>query len=483
MRFGRIVLALLLTQVAGAQAPAVSPTPGARIHGVVYDSIARVPLAGAWVQLAAVEGRAASARTVLSDSFGRYAFDDVVEGRYALGFHHALLDSLGIEPRLHSLTVVARRAARVDLAVPSGPTLGAIICRAAAGVDATVMLGGATVVGVVRDARSGAPAADATVSGEWMEISFRAEGTERRRPRLVVSTGANGWFALCNAPIGGTMFLQAARGADSTDMIEAVVPKDGFLRRDLFLGAARVVSAVPSSPVADSIVMAPRLMRVGDGRLRGAVVSAAAGRPLAGAMVRLADGPATRADERGEWTLGGLPAGTRTLEVRAVGYYPLRRVVDVIDGASAVRLALNTFQAVLDTVKIVARYTDDRWDSGFERRQRSAMGRTFTGDDLRKRGVIETSDIFRNVPIVRRAGDLLLMRSAFKFVPGGDADHSCIPSVFLNGMNLFQASASEIDMLVPPAKVRAIEIYDESFVPPQFQQAMSGCGSIVIWTK
>jgi hypothetical protein len=483
MRFWLVLLALVSSRVGVAQTPETARASGARLSGVVHDSIARAPLAGAWVQLAALEGGAAAARTALSDSLGRYAFEDVPDGRYALGFYHALLDSLGIEPPVHTVTMRARRAQRVDLAVPSGPTLGAIICRAAAGADSAVVLGGAAVIGVVRDARTGTPAADATVSGEWMEISFRAAGTERRRPRLLVATGANGWYALCNAPLGGTMFVQAARGADSTDLIEAVVPKDGFLRRDLYLGAARVARAAPSSLLRDSLAMAPRLTRVGDGRLHGLVLSAAAMRPLAGAIVRLVDGPMTRADERGEWTLGGLPSGTRTLEVRAVGYYPVRRAVDVIDGAAPVRVALNTFQAVLDTVKIVARYTDDPQGSGFEQRQRSGMGRMVTGDDLRKRGIIETSDIFRIVPMVRRVGDQLLMRSAFKLIEGGDGDHSCAPSVFLNGMNLFQASASEIDRLVPPAKVRAIELYDESFVPPQFQQGLSGCGSILIWTK
>jgi hypothetical protein len=31
--------------------------------------------------------------------------------------------------------------------------------------------------------------------------------------------------------------------------------------------------------------------------------------------------------------------------------------------------------------------------------------------------------------------------------------------------------------------VRAMEIYDEGNVPPQFALGQSGCGAVVIWTK
>lgn len=40
------------------------------------------------------------------------------------------------------------------------------------------------------------------VTGEWLEISFRADGLVRRIPRLVSTTGENGWFAMCNVPSG-----------------------------------------------------------------------------------------------------------------------------------------------------------------------------------------------------------------------------------------------------------------------------------------
>ena len=79
-----------------------------------------------------------------------------------------------------------------------------------------------------------------------------------------------------------------------------------------------------------------RAVRAGIGRVSGIVRAIAGGRPLAGAQVSFVDGPSTRANARGEWTLSDAPSGTRTLEVRALGYYPERRVVDVVDGAPSV---------------------------------------------------------------------------------------------------------------------------------------------------
>lgn len=458
----------LLAPPAGAQQTAAGAS-GTLVSGVVRDSIARAPLAGAWVQLVTADSLAAAAlggaRTAMSDSLGRFSFEHVPEGRYRLGFFHAVLDSLGIEAPLRDITVRRGRAVQTELAVPSGRTLGALICGERIGRDAGVVVTGAAVIGVVRDARGGAPVADAVVSGEWMEISIGGARIDRRRPRVVVTTGANGWFALCNAPVGGTMFLTAGHGADSTDVIEASVPTDGFLRRDLYLGRARL----------------------GGGRVTGVVVKAETGQPLTYAQVHFVDGPATRANERGEWTIGNAPPGTRVLEVRAVGYYPERRAVDVIDAAPPIRSALLTFKAVLDTVRIIAKVGPDRQFSGFDERARSGMGRFYTAADLERRGVIETSDLFKMVPgvyVERTAtGTLLQMRSAFTADVQTDPSYRCRPSVYLDGMQLWEASADEIDVAAPVRRVRAIEVYTESNVPPQFNRAMNGCGAIVIWSK
>lgn len=486
MRLRFLFLLVALSARLAAQTPAAtaraSGPPGATVSGVVRDSIALVPLGGAWVQLVAADSLTPFARTVVSDSLGRFTIDDVPDGRYALGFFHPMLDSLGVQPPLRDVNVQLHRSVQVDLAIPSPAQLRAAICG-----PRSATTGGGMVVGVVRDARERAPSAGVTVTGDWLELTFRPGSIDRRRPRLVVTTGENGWFAMCNVPSGGTMFLFASRGADTTDLIDVQVPATGFLRRDLYLGPARTVVTAGTADTAwradtrlraDTLSRLPRRLRLGDGRLRGTVVTADSGRPLVGALVRIADGPMSRVNERGEWTLVDAPAGTRILEVRAVGYYPARRAVDVVVGAAPVTVALSTFKAVLDTVRVTASRLVDRNYSGFDDRRRSGAGLYLTAEDLVRRGAIETSDVFRNLPGVHAEYDstgsrVITMRSSF----GG----YCSPAFYVNGLPLFTLSAFEIDNMVRVKDVRAIEVYTDATVPPQFQVALSGCGAILIW--
>jgi hypothetical protein len=42
----------------------------------------------------------------------------------------------------------------------------------------------------------------------------------------------------------------------------------------------------------------------------------------------------------------------------------------------------------------------------------------------------------------------------------------------------------DLDMLVSPDQLLGMEVYQANHAPPQFQSSpMTGCGSIVIWTR
>jgi hypothetical protein len=479
MRFWTFLCILPFVRMVDAQAPdTIRGAPRTTVSGIVHDSIGRKPLAGSVVQLVASDTPTPLARTAMADSLGRFTLDDVPAGRYMLGFFHPMLDSLGVEPPVRELTVVGGQPVRADLAIPSPARLRAAICGAR-GADS-----GAVVVGVVRDARDGAPASGVAVTVIWAEISFGPQGLTRHMPRRVITTAANGWFALCNIPSTGTIALSASRGADSTDLIEVDVPAERFLRRDLYLGPARTV-IVGDAQRGDTLAP-PSPRRTGDGRLTGVVVTAVGGTPLAGAQVGIRDGPRVNANERGEWTLVGAPLGTRMLEVRAVGYYPEHRPVDVVPGAAPVRTALLTMKAVLDTVEVTAsRLNENR--RGFVERRRSGPGRYLTPEDIARRQPIVTSDLFRHVPGMRvertELGDTqVLMRGTF-------ADQ-CVPAIYLDGHFMRGLSADDIDGWVKPNEIAGIEIYAGAGVPAQFNPGIGGgglehepCGSIVIWTS
>lgn len=443
------------------------------IRGTVYDSLAGRPLGRAIVQLVPLEDVGSMVGAVTSDSLGHFVFSDVPTGRYSIGFLHPVLDSLGLEPTVRAVSVPEASMVRADLSVPSAARLRRIICGAETDDVAAV------VMGVVRDARSGDVLDDARVSGTWGELTFARTGMQRRTPQLATRSSRNGWFAICGVPHPGVLQLMASRNADSSAHIEVEMPASGFLRRDLYVGRARVVAA--SDSVASAGPDRPRsTMIVGDGVISGTVVAVQGQRVLSDATVSIVDGPQVRTNARGEWTIRNAPPGTRMLEVRAVGYYPERIAVDVHRDAQPVRSALVTFKAMLDTVKVRAKY--DRYSNlkGFMERSRTGVGRFLTSDDVVRRRPIVTSDLFRTVPGLfmdapRGIDQFVTMRSAF----GG----RCAPTVVLDGSVMNRLSVQEIDMFVAPREVLGIEVYSSSYVPAQFQMPMSECGSIVIWTR
>lgn len=467
-------LPLILLLIATLARPSVAQVrdtsqraPGATVSGFVHDSIARQPLGGATVQLV-TDSVTTFLRMAVSDSLGRFALGDVPAGRYRLGFLHPLLDSLGVDAPLVEVHVDGRRPVRADLAIPSPARIRAAICGPKPALDSSSVL-----VGVVRDARGGAPASGVTVTGEWLELTFTPTGLGRRIPRLVATTGENGWFAMCNVPSAGTLALRASRGADSTDLLEVQLSSDGFVRSDLYLGSARAVASGDTTQRAG----APPRREV---RVRGTVIAAAGGRPLPGAQVSITARAQTRTNDRGEWTLVDPPVGTRMLEVRAVGYYPERRPVNVVAGAPPVRVALSTLRAVLDTVRITAARVRGRDISGFVERSRSGIGRYFMEEDISRRKPLVTSDLFRMVPgvVVERTalGDTqITMR--------GRVAESCVPSFYIDGQYMRNLSADDVDDWVRPHEIAGIEVYTGAGLPAQFQQEMTGCGAIVIWTR
>lgn len=470
----RSVIALgLFAPIAGAQSiNTLRPATGATVSGVVFDSIAKAPLAGAIVQLVAADNPALLGRTTTSDAIGEYTLSDVPAGRYALGFLHPMLDSLGVDIPPRNVNVASGQSFRVDVGIPSPARLRAAIC----GPSRQDSIG--VLIGFVRDAQAELPLPGVTVTAEWLEFTLGRAGVVRATPRRVATTGENGWFVLCNVPSGGIVALVAAKGADSTGRIEVQVPVSGFARRELYLGATQTVVLADAIKRADSVRIPPRKVHVGNGRIDGTVVAAVRGNPLANALVSITTGPQTRTNERGEWTIANAPAGTRMLEVRAIGFYPVLRQVDIVAGAPPVLVALSTMQAVLDTVRITAKGVIDVNMIGFlQRRRSSGSGRFLTADDISRHAFVETTEILRLVPglYVERVfgGETVTMRGAFGL---------CLPSVYIDGRYMSGVSASEIGDWIMPRDIAGIEVYTDS-VPPQFQEGLAGCGSIVLWRK
>ena len=463
------VLAIAVGRSVHGQLPEVASRDArGRVAGTVFDSLARRPLTGAVVQLRQGDTLSPHARTTTSDSLGRFAFEGVSSGRYTLGFFHALLDSLGVAAPVREISI-ADDLVRADLAIPGPARFRTAVCGPKLVGDS-----GAVILGTVRGAGDLAPEENVTVAVQWLEITLSPTGWARRVPRAVMTTRADGWFAFCDVPRGGWIVLNAYRGADSTDLLDMWIP-NVIVRRELYLGTPR--------------------------HLSGSVVRAASGEPLVGALVSVARGPQVRSNAAGEWVLPNAPGGSRMLEVRAVGYYPARRIVDVVEGAPSVRVALSTFAAVLDTVRVRAAALMDPRRTGFQERRRSAMGRYVSAVDIAKRQPRSVSQILRGIPGIRLerfttyvdttaidttgtgTNPIGFTSDATRILMRATVKDWCFPSFYIDGHLVNSLSAEDIDSWLRPEELAGVEVYSAETVPAQFGLALSNCGSIVIWRK
>ncbi|WP_411279162.1 carboxypeptidase regulatory-like domain-containing protein [Gemmatimonas sp.] len=447
-----LVLMMAAPSVVAAQVRAVTPAPlplRARIVGTVFDSAATQWLGGATVQLVDA-ANPSKVRTAIATANGRFAIDSVAVGTYLIGFFHQRLDQLGIEAPLFRVNITTPEEIEVPMTIPSAES---IITKRCGPGDPEQPMG--LYLGFVRNAATNAQVPAARVRAQYTEVTVGPRGVERRSPSRFGSSTDDGMFVLCGVPRNAPVTARAYAGGDSTGFIELRVPRNGLLVRDLVIGSTNK----------------------GTGVLRGAVKSAS-GQAIASARVVLwgASGNGTNTSN-GLYSLDGLPTGTQMVEARAIGYQPMRVVVDVpaTDGATA-DITLEAIVATVDTVRVRGDRVSNQM-AEFEKRRRTGFGSFIDENQLNARSPIFMADIFRTVPGIsiatgQSAQGRVLMRGN-----GG----TCAPAVFLNGMNI-QVPDGNLDAIMNSQEVMAVEVYSRtSNVPAQFD-SRNGCGSIVVWT-
>ena len=150
-------LVVIASAVAG-QTPTPAPV---QVHGVVYDSLRGIPLAGALVSVAG------DSRLAKADSRGRFVLDSVLPGERTFAAQHAALDSVGFSGISARVTVTDGRSS-ILIAAPSFPTLWRTVC----GTSRPPKDSG-FVYGTVRDAATQTTTPNATRPGH---VDRRASG-------------------------------------------------------------------------------------------------------------------------------------------------------------------------------------------------------------------------------------------------------------------------------------------------------------------
>ena len=480
------VCCVFTAAAARAQQPVGRP---ASVSGVIRDSISHGPLVGATVQIVSADDPTRIAFIALSDSLGRYAVNDVPRGRYIVGFLHPLLDSLGLDPVPRTFRVggASGDALQVDLALPSPSGVHDALCanaRDTVGADVAADTTG-VLIGFVFDAQTLGPRSHATVIAEWMEMTIGASGLRHRVPRRDTHADAAGWFVLCGIPAATDILVRAASAGDTSGAIELRVPATRLVRRNLYVGAT---VAQPPSGIADSVTSAiesgavqavsTRPTRRGEGTLTG-WVRTETGQAIAGARVLVVGTAlevATNVD--GEFAISGLPSGTQSVETRAIGFFPDTRAVDVTQRKIPVLIGLTTLKRVLDTMHVRASSLAIKDMFGFDHRRRGGTGRFFGTEDVARWHPQTLTDLLRHTPsmaIVSVSPNGYALR-----VRGSDA---CSPSIFLDGHLLHRWQLADLNAVVPPTELEAMEVYTSQQAPAQFSARNDHCASIVVWTR
>jgi len=440
-----------------------------RVDGVVIDSLrTQAPLAGATVVL--VEAN----RFTTTDARGRFRFDRVHDGRWSLALLHPALDSLDLQlPPV--VTEVRGKRTSVTMTTPSIASVYFALCRSARDADAGV------IIGRVRSVEQNTPVERAVVKTQWSEFVLGAAGSASRPVSDSARTNADGMYVLCDVPLQTELDVRATRDGQRTGPARVVVDQriidrvdlalslsDGAAREDTLRGRSRVTGRIvndDATPLADALVIVP-------GR---------------------AD--TVRSGDDGRFVVDGLPAGTRTLEVRAIGAAPTTVLVDVPLNAvreTVVQVARPGQQLATYTVRSAAPDRSVMAMSGFAIRQQQGLGAFATEAQLRRFNYPTLAAVLQtmrgvNIEYDAKGRPLPVMR--------GMAGARCIPFFFVDNTPMLvdgaspgpsvQKPFSDIDALVPPLQIKGIEVYaNAGGIPPQYDQtALGGCGSIVIWTR
>ena len=456
------------------------------VAGVVYDSLSsRAPLANAIVVLVELS------RYATTDSHGRFRIDSVPDGRYTLGFTHAVLDSIDLEAPLVPVEIAGGHRASVTLATPSVATVYGHLCAGPRDDDTGVIIG--RVVDV--DTRKGLGGAG--VSTEWTEYTIAGGRSATQRLRAAARTNASGVYLLCGVPtrvpLDVITELTGFRAGPKAPALDGRLIRRVDLALSLQDGAARVAS------VGDSSQAVPAAH--GTATLRGTVVSSD-GRPLHDAVVGiLGTLDSARTNAAGAFVIEHLPAGTRTVEVRSIGW--LREIASMDFPTNGVRdttLSITRKAQALSPVAVEGTRSNAWMElSGFDARRKQGLGAFVTADEIAQHNYPDVTSILRGTKGIRVE---CLANKRLQGVPCypiplmmGISDFSradCVPNFFVDGAQVIVDGAgppskspfSDFSNMVPPASIRGMEIYSNpGTIPAQFDRtSTTGCGSIVIWT-
>ncbi len=428
------------------------------LAGTVWDSTTSLPLAGARVS--------AAGHQAVTDSLGRFSIPDLPAGDYQLSFSSPRLDSLRFTPAPVRASV--REGATTEQALFIPPLAVVWAARCEAGAASTGVL-----VGTVRGA-AGEPSPGARVTVAWT-------GAQPGNAEAVADS--QGVYRVCGVPAGAPLTVRAMTSEAAVTLSGILVSADRPRREDLALPAPRT-AATPA--------------RMGTRAGVSGVLRDAAGRPLAGASVRIGTSAPVTTDAQGRFRL---PAASGVHRVAVTHPSIGSRSVEVPLPAEAAELELRagegvtlaaSVQRVVQLAAIGARAEARRPGldiQGFYDRQKVGIGVFLTGEALDFGPAGRLSNALRTVNGVRvmllpgasKQLDPVWVAASSRGSVGIQRSGPCYMEVYVDGARTEKpANLDAINL----AQAEAVEVYrGASEIPAAYRNSDSSCGVILIWTK
>ena len=459
------VSTVLMTFAAAPLSAQVAPAKPASglvlLTGSVIDSIHNTPLAHATVT---VDG---TSRSAVTNVEGEYRIDSIPPGNHRVIVTHPMLDTIGHPIVTREFSFAANEARPLELSTVSGTSLSIALCPAAW----RDKFGPAVMVGFVRDPDTNGPAKGATV-----EVVFT--GTDiigRKQPPTSrkASVDSVGQYHICGLPADMSGKVQVFRNGVSSGEVPVEV-KDNIAIRAFSVAAHQIVAEVKN----DSGKV--KRYATGSARVTGKVVDKR-GQPLRDARVMLQGGGVmAHTKPNGEFVLDSLPSGTQALTVRKLGYGAEEVAVELSSTTPlTTTITLGDAVPVLATVRVEAAQDKALSDIGYLQRKQGAIGHFYDGNQINHES-ISFSDVMRIDPSLRisPSGD----GRTYVITDSRSASNGCV-NYYVDNSPWPSMSPGDIDNVIQPSEIVAIEVYHGSETPPQYTTpGQSGCATIVVWT-
>lgn len=241
----------------------------------------------------------------------------------------------------------------------------------------------------------------------------------------------------------------------------------------------------------------PAFAQATAGVIVGRVLGDSSGAPVAGADVSVpAIGRTVRTDAEGRFRIDGLPGGALAVQIRSVGFAPLRAQATLLEG-DTLRVDLRLVRTLTELARVTVRDEAPKVNPEFDRRASSGIGTFLRPAFFEDKRDQRLSDAVRRVSgmqiqVLPGGGYAFASRrgvdgnSAGLRGPRSKLPPACYAAVYLDGVRIFagEGAPPKIDDILPMGDVGALEYYSgPARTPTELNATGSACGTVVIWSR